>query len=732
MRVQEAASPHARAKINWPLALGWIIVGVIGFIALYGKALAPRDPMQETFIAQNSAGLWLKPPFAAFAVPGYWLGSDAQGRDLLSQLLWAVRPTMMMVLLVAGVRLLAGTIIGLASGWSSSRAGRLLDTAISAGLAVPVLIVALAAIAVIGIESGVWAFILGLSLTGWAETARLVREQTRGIKGQPYVEAARALGQIDLQIIVRHVLRQIAPVLWMLFAFEISGSLLAVATLGFLGYFLGGGVWFQVEDFAMQRIAGTPELGQMLAIAAESRDRPEMMIFAGTIVFAAVMGFNLLGEGLRLRLGQARPARDLTLGERFGIWLEDNVWMPLLGWIGANARLLQIVLAAVLVLAIGGGLLWQRFQSLMPPTPPQAAVAVAGANLWASERRDPQGTLSIDAPGPSSPTILWKFESPTRLVGGPAIAADGTLYLAGEQTLYAVSSSGALLWQASLTGEATGTPALSASGDIYVAGAEGELSAFSSTGQLLWMLPPTGKAATLSGPIVGPEGIIYFPVEGLMQAVSPDGQLKWQAKLPYGYVSPLPKLDPSGERLIFEDLFFNARTGKALSEITFNPLDRYMVGADGKMYLQEETSVTEWRPEGEQAVPPVAWNLRGFASGFPTDSGVTNQQFVWLMFNTGFQDERIVWADLKGQVLGTVSIPHRSGRVIGVDGNSTLYTCGPGRAREVECLAYEIGEEEPRWQLSLDKGIGIPNGGALVPGRLYVTLDAGVLYAIGE
>jgi len=318
---------------NWPLLLGWLIVLLIVFIALFGKGFAPLDPQQGVFILRDYNGIWIKPPFPTLTVPGYPLGSDAQGRDLLSQLLWAVRPTMALVVVVAAVRLCLGTAVGIASGWWADRRGRALDIVISAALAVPVLLVALGVIAVVGIESGILAFIFGLSLIGWAETARLVREQTRGIKGQMYVEAARALGQPDSQIIIRHVLRQILPVLWMLMAFEISNTLLVAATLGFLGYYLGGGVWFQVEDFAMQRITGEPELGQMLAIATQDRTHPEAMLFAGTIVFVTVMGFNLLGEGLRRQSSREQPD---TVMDRIDGWLQAIVWQPIADWAVTN------------------------------------------------------------------------------------------------------------------------------------------------------------------------------------------------------------------------------------------------------------------------------------------------------------------------------------------------------------------------------------------------------------
>jgi hypothetical protein len=204
--------------------------------------------------------------------------------------------------------------------------------------------------------------------------------------------------------------------------------------------------------------------------------------------------------------------------------------------------------------------------------------------------------------------------------------------------------------------------------------------------------------------------------------------------IPYSYISPLPRLDPTGERLVFEDLLFDTQTGRPLSEATFNPIDRYLVGADGRMYLQEETSVQEWRPPsaGEPAPPGVTWNLAGFAFGFPADSGVTSDGFVWMNFTSGFQDARIVWADLKGNVLGQALFPQRPSRVIGVDGSSNIYLCGSNRQRGAECVAYSRGADEPSWSLELARKGDVPIGGALLPGRLYVTTAGGVLYALGD
>src|SRR3990172_4341308 len=227
------ASPDRFSGFNWPLLLGSVLVLFAVYLSVAGPGLAVHDPLKENFIVENPVTReFVKPPFPAFTLPDFPLGSDQYGRDLLSQLLWAVRPTLTMVLLVAALGLVVGTVVGLASGWWAGRWGRALDALISGALAAPVLFVALCLIAAVGIEWGVWAFILGLSATGWAQAARLLREQTRGAKSQPYVQTARSLGASDSQILVRHILPQIMPLLWVLLSFEVSSTLMAAAGLG--------------------------------------------------------------------------------------------------------------------------------------------------------------------------------------------------------------------------------------------------------------------------------------------------------------------------------------------------------------------------------------------------------------------------------------------------------------------------------------------------------------------
>ena len=123
-------------KLNWYLVFGGIFVALITFIAVFGPNFAPHDPMKENYSLKVD-GLIRTPPYKMFDVPGYILGTDRFGRDLFSRLLYAVRPTMIMVLSVAGVRLFLGIMLGMAAGWLEGRKGRFLESLLSTTLSIP-------------------------------------------------------------------------------------------------------------------------------------------------------------------------------------------------------------------------------------------------------------------------------------------------------------------------------------------------------------------------------------------------------------------------------------------------------------------------------------------------------------------------------------------------------------------------------------------------------------------
>lgn len=714
--------------INWPLTLGALLVLGVLFIAVFGPQLAPRDPQAGSLVAKVG-DKFVTAPFAPFTVPGFPLGSDERGRDLVSLLLWAVRPTLLLVALVTATRLGLGLLIGLTSGWSTTWIGRGLDTLISGALAAPVLIVSLAVIAVLGVEpgQGVQTFVFGLALTGWAETARAVREQTRAQRGQPYVEAARALGASDSMLLTRHVLPHVLPLLWVLAAFEVSSALLTVAGLGFLGYYTND-TWVQITDTTAQRFSNLPELGQMLAtVTTDILTGPWKMFAAGSMVFITVLGFNLLGTGLRQQLNVQRVRQRTwmtVVRERTGVWAE-TAGARRLAWAG--------LVAVVTMLAYTGFMTWQSSQAAPAVTTPIVQLAVPGQHLWATERHDPSGTLWVDVKGPDQTAhIAWAIQRPTGFSGGPAIAADGTLYLAANDALVAFDATGQMLWEAPLTVPPVGAPALDAAGNIYLAASDGGLMSFDSAGGAKWRMLPTSNLGATGSPIVAPDGNIYYTVAGKIQAVSAEGQPLWLVDAFTRRVTGPPRLSPDGDLVFLRNGMLNTATGEKLDpNFPIHP-DQLLVGGDGQLYSRVEASLSRWQMVENvvEIVQAYPWQSGGSAFGMPTDAGAMNDGTLWINYSPEFQDARFVWLAADAKLLNAIRFPHRPSRVIALDQQNIAYFCGQRGGFQPECRAYGVDSENPVWTVPLDQGGVTVNGGALIANRLYVTLAEGTFYAI--
>lgn len=303
------AAPRSGAspRPNRPLRLGLGLLGVLLLLALLGPALAPHDPAENVRILRDPFGQWHTAPFAPLLIPGYPLGTDYDGRDILSRLLYAVRPTLLMAVLAGLARTGIGLGIGLLAGWARGRAERLWDGLIQGAAAMPILIVAILLLYAAGDGRDTATFALALSATGWASTALLVRAQVRIIREARYVEAARALGAGGGGILRRHVLPQLATLMPIRLALETGATLLVLAELGFLGFYLGGG-----EVRAVARgdtagawsviIAGQPELAQLLSGGWQNFfQTPWLALWGGAAFFLAVLAFMALGEGLRRR-----------------------------------------------------------------------------------------------------------------------------------------------------------------------------------------------------------------------------------------------------------------------------------------------------------------------------------------------------------------------------------------------------------------------------------------------
>lgn len=306
-------------ETNYPLLIGGLLSLAFIMVFLFGPSLAPFDPMEPHRTIQLEEG-WAAAPFKPGQIESFPLGTDEIGRDMLSRLLWAVRPTLLMASVVVIVRMSVGLLLGLTAGWYGGRVERVIESLIGAALAIPILVFAIAALTYMGVErGGLVAFAVALSLTGWAETAAFVKDRTRTIMQAPYIEGAQAVGLRPPRILSRYVLPQLWPVLPSLFAFELAAVILLVAELGFLGLFIGGGITYGVPDpnstgQIMITTSGMPELGQLLAdFWAKIIQTPWVPFLVGTIIFLQIFAFNMLGEGLRRQMDVTRPRTRRSL-----------------------------------------------------------------------------------------------------------------------------------------------------------------------------------------------------------------------------------------------------------------------------------------------------------------------------------------------------------------------------------------------------------------------------------
>jgi peptide/nickel transport system permease protein len=746
---RKEADSRLRGKRNWPLIGGFVLVIIIAIFAVIGPEIAPQDPAEEHNISFIE-GEWYVPPFD-IGTPGYPLGSDRFGRDVLSRLLWGVRPTMIMVLVVAVVRLFLGVIIGLSAGWFSGKTGRFLNSLIQVALALPVLLVALGAIAIVGVELGIWAFIIGLSLTGWVDTALQVREQTRIVKKQVYVEAASAMGATNQQILSNHILKQIVPMLLMLFAFEISSTLMLTAGLGFLGYYIGGDVWVETDDFVARRISGSPELGQMLATSWLTLTKPWALVAVGTTVFLTVLGFNLIGEGLRLDLGFTKVPRRNSISEyrnKFGLWLDNNVWHPLVQFF--RIKPLQIgfvIIGAFFLLSLGTLFLLDAASQTDAPK----VLAMFNQNGASSTEETPMentpsttqtGTNEISLVTKYNPIISWEFFDEGGFTGGPVLSKDqDQIYLAsGSGITYAFELDGQERWQLELSSGGVGTPVVNSEGEIYVADKEGGLNKITPHGKLVWHFQSPAGDRSHSGPAIGPNGNIFYTVgnttQGFVQAVSPNGEGLWhtEAKTRLFFESPDPSPD---ENYIFlkEDIF-NQENGEYLDlEYDVNII-RVFSGSNGGNYLLAGHSIIQWQAAADsiKTIDVYEWDSSHLSEIYtPTGVGVNKDGTSWQLYTTPGGKTLFVWVSEEDQALGTTEVNISGSTLVYMKEDLSALVCGGGsfKPSSTDCSVLTPDNEDPMWKLHLGN-YGPVVGGIFLDDHYYVSTEDGHLFEIDE
>jgi peptide/nickel transport system permease protein len=267
-----------RLRRDLPALAGLGVIAAAVVVAAFAPALAPSDPVKNRLLDRLTPPMW-----AQGGSSRHPLGTDTLGRDVLSRLLHGARISLIVGLaavLVAGV---VGGGLGLVAGYRGGWADDLLMRLGDIQLAFPVLLLGVAVIAVLG--ASLTNMILVLGASGWVTYARIARGETLSLKERDFVAAARALGAPARHVVARHLLPNVLPPLLVVTTFSVARTIIAEASLSFLGLGLP---------------PPTPSWGAMLD---EGRNYITtgwwLALFPGLAILLLVLAINLCGDWLR-------------------------------------------------------------------------------------------------------------------------------------------------------------------------------------------------------------------------------------------------------------------------------------------------------------------------------------------------------------------------------------------------------------------------------------------------
>lgn len=261
---------NCRRNVNF--VVGFLMILSLILVAIFAQQIAPYNydepHKQDRLQAPNST---------------YLFGTDDFGRDMFSKVIYGTRITLWVALLGTSIQLFLGVVVGLLCGYFGGWVDKVLLFITDVTWCVPGTILALAVVTVLG--KGLTNSIIAISLVGWASYARTVRAKTMSLRTMAFVETGRAFGESSLSLMFRYILPNIVPSLIVLISNNLPGTIMATTMLSFLG--LGSQ-------------PPSPDWGLAISQGMNYVHRAQWLsIFPGLALVYTVLGFNILGEGMR-------------------------------------------------------------------------------------------------------------------------------------------------------------------------------------------------------------------------------------------------------------------------------------------------------------------------------------------------------------------------------------------------------------------------------------------------
>lgn len=261
------------------LAGAWLAIVVLAAIA--APLIAPHDPLAQDLLLER-----LPPAWVAGSEPGYYLGTDSLGRDVLSRLIYGAQIALVVALLAGGAACLIGSALGLAAGFFGGWTDRVVGRVIDIWMSFPPVLFAILLVAVLG--TGLHSVIIAIAVIDWTRFARVVRAETLNQSRMDYVDSALVAGQSPLGTLWREVLPNVLPTIGVLLSLEMGIAVIVEAILSFVNLSIS------TDD---------PTWGGMIA---EGRTQihfaPWVLVAPMIALFLTVLSFSQFGEGLKDRI----------------------------------------------------------------------------------------------------------------------------------------------------------------------------------------------------------------------------------------------------------------------------------------------------------------------------------------------------------------------------------------------------------------------------------------------
>ncbi|MFP4274437.1 MAG: ABC transporter permease, partial [Paracoccaceae bacterium] len=209
-------------RINWRLWLsgGWLAVVVLA--ALFAPLIAPQDPLAQDLFLER-----LPPAWVEGAEPGYYLGTDSLGRDVLSRMIHGARIALIVAVLAGGAACLIGSALGLLAGYMGGWTDRVIGRIVDIWMSFPPVLFAILLVAVLG--TGLHSVIIAIAVIDWTRFARVVRAETMGQARMDYVDSALVVGRSRMGTLAREVFPNVLPTIGVLLSLEMGIAVIVEA-----------------------------------------------------------------------------------------------------------------------------------------------------------------------------------------------------------------------------------------------------------------------------------------------------------------------------------------------------------------------------------------------------------------------------------------------------------------------------------------------------------------------